>query len=771
MEQQAFETGSEVRSNNSECYDGDEVLHESHLQEVIAGGLNPSQDANQNQAHAFEETNEYQASYAGLLPMLQNLDQRLAAAISVAEQVFAARAAGDLYRGLAISPADVSAAFGRVPGETLLPISTQILELNTITQSLSLRRLLWLQRVFALTDLDLDVLLVALAPEIDLRYERLYAYIQDDVTRRRPSIDLALNILCSNAAEKLQQRERFAPDAPLVHHCLIEIFTDPHHQNSPLLAHFFRLDEQIVRFLLLDDSMDSRLVGICRMVNPIEYRNDNLLTGEMRQQLQAMVASQPPQSVIRLSFEGQLDCGQAEAVAWFASMLDLRVLEVDLDQLGAVVSGIADRMLQTIVREAWLRGALLRIKVTVTQVESTESSKINALWFALRDSNTPFVIESESRWVSGPDKPLGVVTLHFATPTIAQREYWWQQCLNQTAVAADDELISVLAQRYRLNFAQIQDAAITGSAAQRSAEYVKDKNVLLGNNNLFSSAKTQTRHLLAKLGQHIEPRHDWHDLVLPEDADIQLREICAQYIHRQQVLDGWGFGQKLSYGKGINVLFAGPTGTGKTMAAEIVANELGLDLYKIDLAGVVSKYIGETEKNLDRIFTAAEHANAVLFFDEADALFGKRTDVSDAHDRYANIEVSYLLQKMEQYDGLAILATNLRDNMDEAFIRRLAFSVYFPFPDQVQRLRIWRRIWPANTPLSDEVDLEFIAREIKVSGGSIKNIALSAAYLAAAQSSPIVMQHLIHAANREFDKLGRSLSIGQYHARPRVVTA
>lgn len=716
-----------------------------------------------------ESENVYEESYASLLPMLHRLDQRLAAAVNVADQVFAARAAGDLYRGLAISPADVAAAFGRTPGEPFLSLSTQAYEIADAADSFSLRRLLWLQEVYGLSALDLDVILIGLAPEIDLRYERLYAYLQDDVTRRRPSIDLALNLLCASAGAKLQKRERFAPDAPLVRHQLIEVFADPHHQNPPLLARFYRLDEQIVRFLLLDDSMDSRLAHFCSMVHPAENQNDLLLPDELCQQLQAMAVNQL-QSSIRLGFEGPTDCGQKEAVALLATALGMRVLQVDLDRLGATASTQSDDTLQAVVREAWLRGALLHVKGSASQAESSVADAFDALWLALRNTTTPFVIESESPWVSAAGKPLGVMTLHFTTPAIAHREYWWQQCLNQNEFTADDDLILMLAQRYRLNFAQILDAAKTGLAAQWGAEYTKGKSAFLGNNNLSSSAKAQTRHLLAKLAMHIESKRDWDDLVLPEDADTQLREICAQYIHRQKVLEDWGFGQKLSYGKGINVLFAGPSGTGKTLAAEIVANELGLDLYKIDLAGVVSKYIGETEKNLDRIFTAADHANAVLFFDEADALFGKRTDVSDAHDRYANIEVSYLLQKMEQYDGLAILATNLRDNMDEAFLRRLAFSVYFPFPDDMQRLRIWRSIWPANVPLADEVDLEFIAREIKVSGGSIKNIALGAAYLAAAQSSPIVMHHLIHAANREFDKLGRSLSIGQYHARPRVVS-
>lgn len=755
----------------SHIYDGEPALEAGGVDELHVNKVEGQQSSSTADpaGSSKEPENVYDESYASLLPMLQRLDQRLAAAVNAADRMFAARAAGDLYRGLAITPADVVAALGRVPGEPFLPLSMQAHEIAEATDLLSLRRLLWLQDVYGLSNLDLDIILIGLAPEIDLRYERLYAYLQDDVTKRKPGIDLALNLLCASAGEKLQQRERFSPDAPLLHHRVIEVFADTHNPNSPLLARFFRLDEQIVRFLLLDDSTDTRLAHFCSMVDPSEYLNDRLLPDEMRQRLQAMAANQP-QSSIRLSLEGPTDCGQAQASASLATALGMRVLQVDLGRLGATASPQTDELLQAAVREAWLRGALLHIKGIASQAVPSDADAFDALWLALRNTAIPFVIESETPWVSASGKPLGVVTMHFSNPAIAQREYWWQQCLSQSEVAADDELISILAQRYRLNFAQIQDAAKIGLAAQLSAEYAKGKYALLGNKNLSSSAKAQTRHLLAKLAMHIEPRRDWDDLILPEDADTQLREICAQYVHRQQVLDSWGFGQKLSYGKGINVLFAGPSGTGKTMAAEIVANELGLDLYKIDLAGVVSKYIGETEKNLDRIFTAAEHANAVLFFDEADALFGKRTDVSDAHDRYANIEVSYLLQKMEQYDGLAILATNLRDNMDEAFIRRLAFSVYFPFPDDMQRLRIWRSIWPAHAPLADEVDLEFIAREIKVSGGSIKNIALSAAYLAVAQNSHIAMHHLIHAANREFDKLGRSLSIGQYHAQPSAVT-
>jgi SpoVK/Ycf46/Vps4 family AAA+-type ATPase len=240
------------------------------------------------------------------------------------------------------------------------------------------------------------------------------------------------------------------------------------------------------------------------------------------------------------------------------------------------------------------------------------------------------------------------------------------------------------------------------------------------------------------------------------------------------VLDDWGFDGKLSLGKGVTALFAGPSGTGKTMAAEVIASALGLDLYKIDLSGIVSKYIGETEKNLDRIFTAAENANAILFFDEADALFGKRSEVHDSHDRYANIEISYLLQKMEQYEGIAILATNLRQNLDDAFVRRLAFTVHFPFPDQADRRRIWAGIWPSATPVADEVDFDFLSNQFKLSGGNIKNVALSAAFLAASEcearpndsegrGGQVTMAHLFHATQREYQKMGKVLSAAELY--------
>jgi SpoVK/Ycf46/Vps4 family AAA+-type ATPase len=273
--------------------------------------------------------------------------------------------------------------------------------------------------------------------------------------------------------------------------------------------------------------------------------------------------------------------------------------------------------------------------------------------------------------------------------------------------------------------------------------------------DLYRACRQQASENLADLAVKVQPGYRWEDIILPRDQMEQLHEICNYSEHYHTVYDTWGFGRKLSLGKGLKVLFAGPSGTGKTMAAEVIANELKIDLYKIDLSTIVSKYIGETEKNLDKIFREGQTANAILFFDEADALFGKRSEVRDAHDRYANIETAYLLQKMDEYEGTVILATNLRKNMDDAFARRMHFSLEFPLPEEADRLRIWQHVFPSEAPLHQNVSFEFLARQFKISGGNIKNIALGAAFLAAASNQTINMEYLIKATKREYQKMGR----------------
>jgi SpoVK/Ycf46/Vps4 family AAA+-type ATPase len=353
------------------------------------------------------------------------------------------------------------------------------------------------------------------------------------------------------------------------------------------------------------------------------------------------------------------------------------------------------------------------------------------------------------------------VEIAMPMPGDAARKECWETALDGRLSSAEGIDPGALAGKFRFTPGQVRTAL---DAAINHACWRSPGRESLTMSDLHAACRAQSGRKLGALARKIEPRYAWADIVLPEDSLAQLREICQRVAQRHRVLGEWGFDRKLPLGKGVNALFAGPSGTGKTMAAEIIANELGLDLYQIDLSGVVSKYIGETEKNLSAIFTAAESANAILFFDEADALFGKRSEVRDSHDRYANIEISYLLQKMEAYEGVAILATNLRQNLDDSFVRRLAFSIHFPFPDEADRGRIWAGIWPAETPLAGDVDLGLLARQFKLSGGNIKNVALAAAFLAAEDGGVVRMPHLLQATRREYQKLGKPLSMAELGA-------
>ena len=320
--------------------------------------------------------------------------------------------------------------------------------------------------------------------------------------------------------------------------------------------------------------------------------------------------------------------------------------------------------------------------------------------------------------------------------------------------------LPAISDRFQFSPGQIRDALATATSLSRWRDPL---NTVIENQDLSQACRLQSNRHLARLTQNINPHYMWDDLVLAPGPKAILEEIRARVTHRALIYEHWGFDNKLTMGKGLHLLFSGPPGTGKTMAADVLANEFEMSLYKIDLSSVVSKYIGETEKNLSEIFHEGETSNAILFFDEADALFGKRSEVKDAHDRHANIEVGYLLQRMEEYAGIVILSTNFRRNMDDAFTRRLHFCVDFPLPDKPERLKIWKKIWPEDTPRASDLDLDFLAERLQISGGYIRNIVLSAAFMAAEearlqQSDPeVTMAHLLHATRREYQKMGQIL--------------
>jgi SpoVK/Ycf46/Vps4 family AAA+-type ATPase len=350
-----------------------------------------------------------------------------------------------------------------------------------------------------------------------------------------------------------------------------------------------------------------------------------------------------------------------------------------------------------------------------------------------------------------------MISIHVPGMDARARRSIWNQLIPELRAGHNHEL-DVIAQQFELDpFAIAQAvAAAKGRACLGQSGEISAK-------DLWESCREQAGWRMDELGKRIIPTQSWKDIVLPEDLLRQLHEIASQVAHRTLVYDDWGFGDKLGRGRGISALFSGPSGTGKTMAAEVLANHLKLDLFRIDLAGVVSKYIGETEKNLKKVFDAAEQSGAILFFDEADALFGKRTEVKDSHDRYANIEVSYLLQRIEEYRGLAILATNYKSALDRAFLRRLRFQLDFPLPDAVSRRRIWQQVFPPQAEV-DGIDHDFLSR-LEISGGNIRNIALNAAFMAASEGLPIQMAHILLSTRREYakiDKLTTEAEFGAY---------
>jgi SpoVK/Ycf46/Vps4 family AAA+-type ATPase len=353
-----------------------------------------------------------------------------------------------------------------------------------------------------------------------------------------------------------------------------------------------------------------------------------------------------------------------------------------------------------------------------------------------------------------------VLPLDVEKPTAAEQGALWRDALGPAAAQLNGH-VETLATHFDLSAAAIRSAAaeiLAWNEDEETEETNEDDPTELAA-AAWDACLRHARPRLEALAQRIRPAATWEDLVLPELQRQILAQVAVHVRQRATVYEDWGFAARSSRGLGISALFSGPSGTGKTMAAEVLANELGLDLFRIDLSSVVSKYIGETEKNLRKVFDAAEEGGAILLFDEADALFGKRSEVKDSHDRHANIEVGYLLQRMEAYRGLAILTTNLKDSLDPAFLRRLRFVVQFPFPDAAQREEIWRRVFPRETPV-ESLEPKLLAR-LGVAGGNIRNIALNAAFVAADEGGPVRMAHLLRAARGEYTKIEKPLTTAE----------
>jgi hypothetical protein len=594
---------------------------------------------------------------------------------------------------------------------------------------------------FGLSSFERDLILLCAAMELDTGTASLCNLAQGGASRPYPTFALAMTLFDEPAWDSI------SPERPLRYWRLIEI-NQPGAQ--PLTTSALRADERIVNYLkglnYLDDRLAPLLVPVAPAGGAIPLPSSQRISVDMI--LQRLQQTEQSRRLPVIQLLGG-DSGSKQLIAWqVANTLGLHLYRLPAEWL-PVNAAELETLVRFLNRESILLPVAFYLDASEagrTGGESPDANRFSVLHRFLSRASCLFFLDTRDvRQFSARES----LTSDVGKPTRAEQQAAWVAALG--GLAGDSP--ALLAGQFNLGAAEIHRMA---EAATKDATEVAADDVRTLHEQLWDECLASTRPRLDELAQRLDAKAKWDDLVLPPQEAKLLHQIAAQVSQRAKVYEAWGFGQKMNRGLGISALFAGDSGTGKTMAAEVIANELRLNLYRIDLSAVVSKYIGETEKNLRRLFDAAEDGGAILFFDEADALFGKRSEVKDSHDRYANIEINYLLQRLEAYRGLAILATNMKNALDGAFTRRLRFIVNFPFPGLAERRDIWRKAFPPQT-LTRGLDFDRLAR-LNLTGGNIHNVALNAAFLAAKENTPVTMPLVFEAARAEFGKLERPVS-------------
>jgi hypothetical protein len=645
----------------------------------------------------------------------------------------------DPFRGLYLSDEAVDALLAPAGAAPLADPGPRLALENAADAAEATGAVLRLRRLAAdagLSALDVELLVVALVPDLDARFERLYGYLNDDVTRRRASIGLALELAVAHPASATA-RARLLPGAPLLDAGLVQVDD----ADRPFLTRALRVPDRVTGHLLGDDTPAPELAAVLGRT----VAHGGALAGRLAAAVTAGVRLVHVRE-IRGGSGRPLAAAALQACGRAAIVVDLARTAAQGDPLGLIAlagqealltsSGLVAGPIEAVAESA---PAVLR---RLTSVRGPVPVLLvgTGVWDPAWSDTVPLLVDA---------------------PALAldERTLLWRRELDGAGRGLDGAAVA----HFSLGPDQVHRAvaAATTAAVMHGGPLTDD--------DLRRGARSQNAAGLDRLARRFEPEVGWSDLVLPPTVLGQLHELTARARHRDLVLSQWRMRRGGGRGHGVTALFAGESGTGKTMSAEVIASELGLDLYTVDLASVVDKYVGETEKNLERIFREAADVNGVLLFDEADAVFGKRSEVRDAHDRYANIESAYLLQRMESFDGLAILATNLRANIDDAFTRRLDAVVDFPTPDEGLRRSLWERCLAPPLPLGDDLDLDFCARAFELPGGNIRSVAVTAAYLAAGAGGPVGMKEIIAAVSQEYRKLGRLVlarEFGEYLPTP-----
>ena len=578
---------------------------------------------------------------------------------------------------------------------------------------------------FKLSPFEKDILLLCAGMEIERSWSLLCGQAQGSEQTNYPTFSLALSALDNPYWNSI------APDAPLRSWRLIEVKNN----SNSLTAKELALEEQILHYLLGARHLDPRLSGLLKVI----YQRYELVPSQQKIVDRLVKISLEAQNAPIINLYGK-DATSKKAIATaYATELQLNLYQLAVEILPQDTEQI--NLLKCLLEREWLLNRSAFFLDCEPEILS-DRTKTVLLSFLLDNLRCPVIISSRDRYRQEHQL---IINLEVKKPLIKEQEYLWQYFFSNISEELE---LDTLTTYFNLNLPTIESICLQLKGSNLQSENINDE--------LWQICRTQARPDLEQLAQRIESNTGWNDLVLPESELNTLKEIANHLRYKDRVYSQWGFASKNPRGLGINALFAGASGTGKTLAAEVLGNELQLDVYRIDLSTIVSKYIGETEKNLSKIFDIAEGYGAILLFDEADALFGKRSEVKDSRDRYANMEVSYLLQRIESYQGLAILTTNLKDDLDRAFLRRIRFTIQFPFPDFKQRLAIWQHAFPNNTPTLD-LSFEKLAK-LSVAGGNIRNIAINAAFMAAGDRQSIQMKHILQAAQSEYSKLEKPLT-------------
>ena len=611
---------------------------------------------------------------------------------------------------------------------------------------------------FKLSDFEIFCIYLSISIELDPSFEKNIRYFNEAISSPYPTLGLCLKLFAKDSSEFLSERIKINEHNKLFKYFYIQAISN--NQNQPIIGIPLKLDRSIVEFSI--NYRDYTPYEQYLKLYPPNEKNPKHYYENIENQLHSFIKHNYQKKVnknVLFYIHGQAGVGKHDIMYSFCNAYDQNALFINCKKLPQQNSSIS-----SICREAIMHRGILVFEHFEELIDNTKDKKVSQFVDQLIEeiknfSKIGFAL-SCSPWYSAPEfSNLAIIEVEIPVPSVLERQMIWSE---KSSSFSFDETVDLaeISNKFKFTPSQIDKALRDANNFMLWENETK-----INSNQIHKANYNQLSHSLKDKAQLIHAFYNWHDIVLPAEQSNMLRDACNHVKYKHIVFDKWGFGAKITYGTGLGLLFTGPPGTGKTLAAQVIANELNLEIYRVDLSQVISKYIGETEKNLKQVFDEAAHSSAILLFDEGDALFSKRTEVADAHDKYANVETSYLLQKIEAYEGISIVTTNLLGNIDEAFIRRFSYVVHFPFPTPEYRRKIWRNIFPADVPLSKTIDFEYLADRFELSGGNIKNIAINASFIAASASRDITMKDLLISVANEISKTGKAVipsDFGEY---------